>query len=355
MLIKVLVFAVGVIITVAALTSTIRTLVMSRAARDPVTGLVFVLLRKLFNFRLRWARSYEDRDAVMVYYAPISLLTLPPVWLALVLIGFMCMFWASGIPSWNEAFQISGSSLLTLGFAKGDTFLQTILAFAEATIGLILVALLIAYLPTMYNAFSRRETAVSLLEVRAGSPPSPVEMILRYNRNQGLDALHESWMAWETWFAELEESHTSLAALVFFRSPQSKHSWVTAAGTVLDAAALTLATVDVPWDAQAALCVRAGYLALHRIADYFSIEYERNAHFPEDPISITREEFNAICDQFAAAGVPMKQDRQQAWQDFGGWRVNYDTVLLAISKLVMAPPGAWSTNREEQASVKDEA
>src|SRR5258708_39527866 len=133
---------------------------------------------------------------------------------------------------------MSGSSVLTLGFALVDNFPTTVLAFSEATIGLILIALLIAYLPTIDSAFSRREAAVTMLEVRAGSPPSAVEMIIRYTRLKRLEQLGELWKAWEVWFVDLEESHTSLSALSFFRSPQPHRSWVTAAGAVLDGAAL---------------------------------------------------------------------------------------------------------------------
>ena len=152
------------------------------------------------------------------------------------------------------------------------------------------------------------------------------------------------WVQWEQWFADIEESHTSLAALVFFRSPQPDHSWVTAAGAILDAAALLRSTLDVPHDAQADLCIRAGYLALRRIADYFNISYNRDPK-PGDPISINRDEFDAAYDQLAAANVPMKTDRDQAWRDFSGWRVNYDTVLLALAAITMAPYAPWSSDR----------
>jgi hypothetical protein len=249
------------------------------------------------------------------------------------------------VDGWLEDFTISGSSLLTLGFARGDSPLHTVLAFAEATIGLILVALLIAYLPTMYNAFSRRELAVTLLEIRAGRPPSAIEMLKRYHRLGRLPLLHDVWESWEVWFAEVEESHTSLAALVFFRSPQPDHSWVTASGAVLDAAAMTLAIVDMPHDRQADLCLRAGYLALRRIADFFGVSYVAAPTFPEVPISIDRSEFDRAYDELAEEGVPLKPDREQAWQDFGGWRVNYDTVLIALCKLTMAPYAPWSSDR----------
>src|SRR5690242_13157367 len=104
----------------------------------------------------------------MALYAPLSLLALPVAWLGPVLLGYTAMFWAIGVGPPDEAFMVSGSSLLTLGFATAHEVPTAALAFTEAVLGLILVALLIAYLPTMYGAFSRRETAVTLLAVRAG-------------------------------------------------------------------------------------------------------------------------------------------------------------------------------------------
>jgi fumarate reductase subunit D len=329
-LVQILSFIVGAMIVAGALLSAIETLVLPRGAPNLLTRAVFVFVRHLFDLRLHWVRSYPRRDRVLAFFAPVSLLLLLPTWLTMVLIGYMGMFWAVGAGSWYEAFWISGSSLLTLGFAPVEDLPQTVLAFSEATIGLILVAVLIAYLPTMYAAFSRRETAVTLLEVRADNPPSAVEIILRFNRIHGLDRLTEQWQAWETWFADIEESHTSLPALVFFRSPRPDRSWVTAAGAVLDAAALTSSAVDIPADAQAALCVRAGYLALREIADFFSIPYDPDPD-PTDPISVTREEFDAACERLEAGGVPLKPDRDQAWRDFAGWRVNYDCVLLDLA------------------------
>ena len=210
-----------------------------------------------------------------------------------------------------------------------------------------MVALLIAYLPTMYAAFSRREAAVTLLEVRAGNPPSAAEMIQRYHRIHGLDALSEQWRAWEVWFADIEESHTSLPALVFFRSPQSNHSWITAAGTILDTAALTLAAIEVPYDPQAALCLRAGFLALRRISDFFGVVYPSDPA-PTDPISIQRHEFDEVIASLAQKKVPIKADLEQAWKDFNGWRVNYDTVLISLATLTLAPQAPWSSDRQRK-------
>jgi hypothetical protein len=184
-----------------------------------------------------------------------------------------------------------------------------------------------------------------MLEVRAGAPPSAVEMIIRYSRLKRLDQLGEVWLMWEALFVEMEESHTSFAALSFLRSPQPQRSWVTASGAVLDAAALTLAIVDVPRDTQADLCIRAGYLALRYIAGFFRINYHINPS-PDDPISITRAEFDTAVEEMELAKVPLKADREQAWRDFKGWRVNYDAALIGLTELTIAPAARWSSDRQ---------
>ena len=121
---------------------------------------------------------------------------------------------------------------------------------------------------------------------------------------------------------------------------------MTAAGAVLDAASLAAAALDLPRDPQQDLCIRAGYLALRRIGDFFGIQY--NAHpSAGDPIHVTREEFEGVLDRLSAQGVPVKVDRDQAWRDFWGWRVNYDTVLLDLAVLTMAPVSPWSSDRIE--------
>ncbi len=344
-LLRGLAFLLGLALAVATALSAVKTVVLPRGVPDQLTRTVFLAVRYVFDLLLRWATGYSQRDRIMAFYAPIALLTLLPAWLTLMLIGFTGMFWAAGMPNWYEAFRASGSSLLTLGFEPLNNAAETAVAFAEATTGLILIALLIAYLPSIYAAFQRREAAVNLLEVRAGKPPSAVEMIERFHRIHGLDRLTEQWQTWEAWFADVEESHTSLAALVFFRSPRPDHSWVTAAGAVLDAAALTSSSVDAPPTAEAALCIRAGFLALRRISDTFGVAYHPDPHYPDQPISVRRAEFDAALDRLAAAGVPLKSDREQAWNDFAGWRVNYDPVLLALCSITMAPPAPWSSDR----------
>jgi hypothetical protein len=218
------------------------------------------------------------------------------------------------------------------------------LTFLEAAFGLGLLAMLISYLPTIYASFSRREIAVSQLAVRAGTPPSAPELIIRAHRTGFAERLDPLWQQWELWFVEIEETHTSTGILSFFRSPNPGRSWVTAAGAVLDTAALRLALLDIPWTPDAATCIRAGYLALRAIGDLFGIPYDPDPN-PDDPISISKSEFIEVYERLEAVGVPLKPDREQAWRDYAGWRVNYDAVLLTLAGLVMAPYAPWSSDR----------
>jgi len=334
----------GVMLVGYTLISAIRTFVLPRAAPDRLTWMVFRGTRRIFNIRAKRADTYEARDSALALYAPVTLVALPVVWLGLIMIGYTGVFWFMGVTPITEALRLSIASASTLGFVSDGDVLRNLVMFSEAIIGLVLVALLISYLPAIYSAFSRREALVTLLEVRAGSPPSVIEMLSRYYRLGRMELLSDMWLDWEAWFAELEESHTSLAVLAFFRSPQPHRSWVTAAGVVLDAASFVVSTVDIPHDVQANICIRAGFIALRHIADFFRIPHNANPQ-PDDPISVSREEFDDVCRQLEAAGIPLKADRDQAWRDFAGWRVNYDTVLLSLASLTMAPYAPWVSDR----------
>lgn len=344
LLLRILLFALGLCIVGGTLRSAIRTFVLPRAANDGLTRRWFFVLGVLLLPLTRASRDPARREASLGLYAPIGLLMLPIIWLTFVLAGYMAMFIGLGGRNAREAFMVSGSSLLTLGFAALNDLPSSLLGFTEAAIGLILVALLISYLPTMYSAFSKRETTVTLLEVRAGTPPSAVEMLLRHHRLGRMDEIDTLWTLWEVWFAEVQETHTSLAALAFFRSPQPDHSWITAAGAVLDAAAFRAAVLDLPRDLRAELLLRAGFIALRRIVDFFGVPYDTNPP-PDAPILITRAEWDAACDRLMDAGVPMKEDREQAWRDWAGWRVNYDFVLITLAQIIKAPYAPWSSDR----------
>jgi hypothetical protein len=337
-------FVLGVGLLFLVIDSALRTFVLPRGATPIVTRVVFIGLRTVFNAVARAARSYDGRDTVMALYGPVGLLMLPGVWMLTVVGAFTAMFHAAGVRGFERAFEMSGSSLLTLGFVRPLDLATNILAFLEAATGLALLGLLIAYLPTIYAAFSKREVQVAQLEVRAGNPPSGVHVLVRAQEMERFHLLDDFWRAWQLWFTELEETHTSLGVLSFFRSPVGHRSWVTASGAVLDAASLRLAAVDLPFDPEAGICVRAGFFALRAVADYYGLPFD-DAPAPTDPISISKDEFLEACDDLVAAGLPVHADRDAAWVAFSGWRVNYDLALLGLAGFVMAPYAPWSSDR----------
>jgi len=334
----------GSALSLWVLIAAVRTIVVPRGDVVRLTRWVFVGVRSIFKLPLKRAKTYEQRDHALALYAPMALMILPATWVTLVLAGFTAVFWGLGIDPLREAFYLSGSSLFTLGFDAPPDLPTHVASFVEAVLGLGLIALLISYLPSIYSAFQRREVEVTRLTTRAGSPPNAIAMIRRHHALARLDALDEIWDEWETWFADVEETHTSQPSLVFFRSPTHDRSWITSAGAVLDAAAFRSAVLNLPQNARAQLCLRSGYLCLRRIADYFSIPYDPDPD-PDDPISIDRSEFDAAYDELAGFGVPVRPQREQCWRDFKGWRVNYDTVLLALAGLTAAPYAPWSSDR----------
>lgn len=344
MAVHVLVFALGCLLILTAISSAIRTFVVPRGmAPDALTRGAFVVMRTVIEVPFR-AASHLKRERALAYFAPVTLLTLPIVWLTCVLLGYAAIYRALGASSWSTAITISRLSLLYLGSNLNNIPGGTVVGFSETVLSLLLAAILVSYLPAIYNAFSQREQAVTGLETLAGSPPSPAKMLGRYQQIQGLDEIGEVWTTWQAWFELVEETHTALVPLVFYRSPQPHRSWVTAAGAVLDTASLVASTLDRPRSPRAELCIRAGYLCLQRIAGPLHIPYPDDPS-PTDPISVSRHEYDAVCNALAEGGIPLKPDRDQSWRDFAGWRVNYDAVLVGLAVLTSAPRGVWSSDR----------
>lgn len=340
-LLQILAIFAGAFIVIYTFLSATSTFVLPRSASVKLTTFVFGIVRKCFKFFAKRLPTYEQKDSLMALYAPLSLLLLVPTWLFISTFGYALIFWGMGITPFNSAFLLSGSSILTLGFSTANTMPQTIVAFSEATIGIILVAMLISYLPTMYSAWSKREGMVSLLEVRAGMPPTAFELVWRLHGFQNSFNVNDFWSDWEQWFNDIDESHTTLAALVYFRSARPTQSWVHAAGVVLDGAALYLSVLKHKEARFLPIVIRAGVLALRHMADLFQLDYPATPTFPHDPIAITRKQFNAGWDILAGHGVALVEDQDVAWQNFAGWRVNYDATLLALRQLTMSPEFDW--------------
>jgi hypothetical protein len=340
----VVVFAVGLVVTALVLASAMKTVILPRGVSVRLGRYVFIGLRLFFKLIIRSSTSYETRDRRLAPYAPLALMLLLVTWLVGVMVGFAAMFWALGIHPARAAFTMSGSSIVTLGFSVPHDLPTTVLAVSEAAVGLLLVALLLTFLPTIYGAFQARELKVAQLEARAGSPPTGATMLIRLHTIGDLAYRRQIWTEWQEWFVAVEQTHTMYPSLPFFRSPQPDQSWITAAGAVLDGASLAASCLDLPRDAEAELTIRAGYLALRRIATLYRLPFDANPS-PDDAVAVTQPEFDEVYDQMAAAGLPLRTDREQCWRDFAGWRVNYDEVLIRIATLTEAPVAPWSSDR----------
>jgi hypothetical protein len=337
----------GIVIVLGTALSAIRTVVLPRAASTLIGRLLFPSVRKVFLLAAKARKDFEAKDRILALYAPTVLLLLPFVWATLITLGFALIYMGVLGVGFGEAFEVSGSSLLTLGFTKVEGSLPLILEFSEAAIGLVIVALLITFLPSLYQAYAARETAVNALEVRAGVPPSSAEMLIRHSRIVGLDTLAETFDEWEQWFIELEESHSAFPVLAFFRGPTAQRSWLTSAGTVLDAGALLITVVkEIAGERrpQVELSIRAGFIALRRIADGFGIPYDPDPS-PTDPIAVDRSEFMDLVRRLEEGGVEVVDDLEEAWRNFAGWRVNYDAPLLGLAQLIVAPEAPWVSDR----------
>lgn len=337
-------FVLSALAVAATVLSAIRAVVLPRATQNLLPRLTTTVVRGLFRVRTRRVADYTERDRLMAMLAPVALVAMLAAWLLSLVGAYSVMQFCFGGRSFESSILYSGSSIVTLGTTADPRFWPSLLSYSEAGLGLLVVALFISYFPSIYSAFTRRETGVTLLQVRAGTPPDPATMMIRYHQIEERMELTELWRQWEAWFADIEESHTTFPILAFFRSPQPERSWITSAGAMLDSAAIWVSSVDHPPDPAAQLCIRAGFLALRRVADGFAIPHDPDPT-PEGPISVSRSEWEAVMDRMAGAGVAVRADRDEAWRAWAGWRVNYDTVLLRLARLVEAPPAPWVSDR----------
>ena len=339
--IRVLCGLVGLFLQIVVLDAAIRTFLLPRVATVRLSRYTSRMIAKVFRM-MAGRKNYVTKDEILALYPSIVLLSYQVVWLSLSLVAFGGIYVASGVSTFSHAFALSGSSIIGAGIVSAHQGSILIPQYIEAGIGLVLLALLIAFIPTLYQSFQRREYAVSRLTVRAGIPATPwgvLEIAASVDSYQRLDEL---WREWEEWFIDVGETHTTLVILNYYRSPNPDQTWIGSAASVLDAAALFQAAVDAEPSPTAGLCIRAGWLSLRRIADYFKVTYPTDLH-KNISISISREEFDIVLDRLERVGVPILADHDAAWRDFVGWRVNYDAIIEAFYGLFTCPRTDWHT------------
>jgi len=328
-------------VAVLTLRSALRTIVVPRGIPDRLTRVVF----RVLDAPIAWGAGRAPSDQLDRRAAGLAirlLLALLVTWLAAIWLAGAGMQWALGGGSAGRAFGASASALTTLGVTSAGGGASAA-AYIEAVLGVGLLALIIGYLPSLYAAFSRREALVSKLAMRTGLPPAAPAILSRLWRPAGPQTvLNETWQAWEDWFVDLSESHTSFPVLAFFRSPQTAKSWITAAGAILDAAALALAAVDGDWGPETEMCLHAGVVSLRHIADFHGISYQPDA---AATVAVTEPEVMAACQELKAAGVSVVSDLDAVYDRFRAHRAGYDHLLLALCAYVYAPSAPWSSDK----------
>lgn len=338
--------AVGALLVLWVLWSVIRTVVLPRPERVLIARATLAIVRRTGDLVIRLVRSERTRAQISGTYGPVALVSLPLAWSLVIVGSFALVFSSMGVTPWTEALTLSASSLTTLGFVAAETTATRLVAALEAFLGLGIVALLISFLPTIYTAFSRREAAINHLTVRAGDPPHPTQFMRRARLMGDLDTddggarLAKRWADWEEWFVDVGETHTTFPALAFFGSVRPERSWLTAAETALDSAALLLAFGFRSSGAAQETMIRSGYLALREIADFFGIEYDAHPS-PGDPVSVTRADFDRLAASLDSQTVHASMDLDAAWRAYAGWRVNYDAVVVGLAELIDAPRSHW--------------
>jgi hypothetical protein len=336
----------GIVILLWTLLDVFRTLVMPRAARGR-SRLSRVLFRPLWR-PWRWIgvrrKTTQARERVLAGAAPFFFFVLLVAWVSLALLGYALILWSPafvdgierGGASFVDALYVAGSSLFTLGVSGDVTGSTRAVVVAAGATGLGLFAVVIAYLPVLYQAFNRREVGVLLLDARAGSPPSGPELLHRMGSAGVASSLPELFEEWERWVADVLETHMSYPLLTVFRSPHDNTSWITSLGSVLDAATLIITSVDDEPDERAKLLYGT---AVHAVEDLFYY-----LQLTEREAVIQRGEFEDVLHDMKEDGFVVRP-LDEAFERFTRKRATYAPRLDAIAVMLAAPPGLWIGDR----------
>ncbi len=292
--------------------------------------------------------DYYRRDRVLAAEGPVQLMILLVAWLICYLGAYTLLLWPTTVGI-GLALSEATSSLFSLGFTHTPGTWADLVDTVAAATGVILVAVQIAYLPTIYSAFNRRETEVTLLNARAGEPSWGPELLARtrYAVHADLVPIYE---AWERWAADVAESHSNYPQLLRFRSPTPLSSWLVSLIAVIDSAALYSAVAPSELPMQARLCLRMGFVCLRQIAESLGLESDPDPR-PDAGIRLTFEEFTEGLERMSSVGFPFERTAEEAWPHFQGWRVNYEETAYRLAYAIDAVPAPWTGPRRHDTDV----
>ncbi|HEY2461838.1 MAG TPA: potassium channel family protein [Candidatus Acidoferrum sp.] len=291
----------------------------------------------IWKFVINSVPTRKTREALLGFYGPLSLLLLLGVWALGLIFGFSLMQYGAGSaliaggsgtrPGYLFDLYLSGTTFFTLGL--GDVIpssgLSRFLVVVEGGFGFGFLAAIIGYLPFIYGSFSKREVSITLLDSRAGTPPTAGELLLRHSYPHGQDALRELLKEWEQWSAELMESHLSYPVLAYFRSQHDNQSWIASLAAILDTCALLKVGIDGACEKQAELTFA---IARHAVVDLSQVFGTAPKPLPQE--RLTAAGLRIIRDKLEQHGLKLRDDAE-ADAKLHSLRLMYEPYIYALA------------------------
>ena len=348
----------GFLIIAGILLEAFETIVLPRRVtrRFRLTRLYYRILWVPWRKLAHLVKSSKSREGFLSYFGPLSLLGLFALWAAMLIMGFGLLYFSNARvdqthPTLETCFYLSGTTFFTLGL--GDvtphTAAERVLAVFESGLGFGFLALVLSYLPVIYQAFSRREVAIVLLDARAGSPPTVTELLRRHADVHGLEGLERLLRDWERWAAELLESHVSYPVLTYFRSQHNNESWLSALTAILDTSALIIAGSDGP-------CVRQARLTFaicrHAVVDLAQVFHAAPLHHTANRLPAS--ELIRLRSAVAESGIRL-HDTPESNEKLNKLRGMYEPYVQALSQFLYIDLPPWILNKESADNWKTSA
>jgi len=337
----------GIVVILVVLLDAFETIVLPRRVRRQFRLTAWFYRRTWIPWRGLASRigSASRRENFLGYFGPLSLILLLVFWAFGLIFGFALLQYGVGehVVLGNErvtfgtVFYLSGETFFTLGY--GDitptSGIARALAVSEAGMGFAFLGVVIGYLPTIYSSFSRREIEISLLDARAGSPPTAAELLARFGNCPEQTVLDRIFRDWEHWAAEVLESHLSYPVLSFFRSQHNNQSWLGALTTILDASALVIAGIDGLRNEQAKITFA---MARHAVVDLAQVVNAR--YDPDVPDRLPAQELARLRQVLSERGLRVR-DSVEADQKLAHLRSLYEPYAEAMGRTLFINLPPW--------------
>jgi hypothetical protein len=346
---RVLALIAGVVCLFAVLLDAFQTIILPRRAtgRFRITRIFYGLTWRPWVLFAHIFRHPRKRETAFSFYGPLSLILLFIVWAAVMVLGFALIFYSQGSPfidanqpqppDFRTDLYVSGTTLFTLGLGDVTPHSPVTREFIilESATGLGFLAIVMGYFPVLYSAFSRREVSISLLDARAGSPPTAAELMRRHSHEGAEQALSLLLVEWERWSAELLESHISYPLLCYFRSQHGNQSWLSALTAILDTSALLIAGVRGHEARQAQLTFAMARHAVVDLAQIFSLK-----PISDMPDRLPIERYEQLYALLCASGVSVCRDGE-SYNRLRELRVLYEGYSEVLGRYLNMPLPPW--------------